>query len=1001
MAQYQKQTIRFGVGGLDLRRSPDLVDVLNAQRLTNAIRLPDGGWTSRFGQTALATSAYAPLHSVARATDPQSSTTKFLWGGSTRLLVGTTGVLSSLATGFSGNPLSMVPWRVTQSGESWMIVGDSSKMVKVRVSDGLVLPLGLPVPTTPTTALASANTKTIDDFTAGFTSPGYAATPAGGLPVSTYVAADWVGAAGNCLNLATVVGAATAGYASYTDKALNLDLTTFGAITVTDDDYFHLWLRADNPAALSEVRVYFTTGAWTTGTLPGTSAAVPPVNANGYYKTFRPSDSTTILGGTPAVAAAPTILQRRLADDGTKIPLTQDETTAVFQDPTITTGTSVDNSQTPSSQQVPGNSVWTEWASVGIPLRRGDFQPIGETPDWSKVKGLTIYVSTNSASVVNVRFDSLYLLGGAGPDTGEPGTKQYDYVATNYDPRTGAESNGSVVQADTLWLDALRTGITIDPAAYGDAAVRQRFYRRGGTLSNNWYFVGVNTSDGGTFTDTLTDTSLVDAATAPTDYFQAVPSTLANGTASLAKAVPYVWGPLQGLVFAAGDSNRPGSVYYCYPDNVDAWGANGYVDVSAPSEAIIGGFLLGSQAFAWSTQRLYALNINLSDSTSVYSTITNCTRAPIAPWAHVVGQGLDWFVSFDGIFATDGGIEQTISDNWIRPLFQGQSANGLAPIDFTVTTALRLTIYQNELHFFYQDVNGARQSLIYHLFDKLWRHASYAIPVSVAYTDLTTGIGRLIMGSSNGNAYTYAGTSDDGTAIGVTIQTGAYNQGYQKSQKRYSDFTIDANANGNVITVTPYYNYDQATTTPLTIPADSGRQPYIYSFTPDPLLSTTLGLRMTWSSAVTPPTLYSGDITLEVEPSTMTRWTSLPTDHGLPGWSMATMLMLSLRSNADLTLTVTSVDQVGSTSTTTYTIPSTGFAKQKRWVPFVATKGAMYTYQLSSAVPFVLYPDESTIRAQAWGSDGTAELKLIQLGNEGTTSFDAYTSRAALTPGGQ
>ena len=82
---------------------------------------------------------------------------------------------------------------------------------------------------------------------------------------------------------------------------------------------------------------------------------------------------------------------------------------------------------------------------------------------------------------VVVGLDDLYLTGGRGPDTIEPGAQQYDYRVTNYDPRTGAESNGSPIQEaprtdtsvyESAPIDTIRRAIIVDPPAYGDAAIR-------------------------------------------------------------------------------------------------------------------------------------------------------------------------------------------------------------------------------------------------------------------------------------------------------------------------------------------------------------------------------------------------------------------------------------------------------------------------------------------------------------------------------------------------
>lgn len=98
---YNKQTLRFGIGSLDLRRTVDLIDTLNACVLTNAVRLPDGGWTSRFGQTALGTTTNYPVHSLVRGTDPQSAVTNLFAGGGTHLYAGTPAPTRTLTPGIA------------------------------------------------------------------------------------------------------------------------------------------------------------------------------------------------------------------------------------------------------------------------------------------------------------------------------------------------------------------------------------------------------------------------------------------------------------------------------------------------------------------------------------------------------------------------------------------------------------------------------------------------------------------------------------------------------------------------------------------------------------------------------------------------------------------------------------------------------------------------------------------------------------------------------------
>ena len=654
-AMYQKFHERFGLGGLDLRRSIDIVDALNATILTNAIRYPDGGWTTRQGQQDLCTAPVGPIHSITRATDAATRISKLYWGAGTTICEGPSSTLATISTDYSGQPMSFVPWQCKLSGESWLIVGDGNKMRKIRVKDNLILPLGLPEPSAaPTVSVAAVSTGNTNKvlIDALDTDSGWTRTVQSGISASAPTVATLSPGKGTAYSVKITTaptGAISGLWWSQISRAESVDLSKFDTNKpATDDDYIHFWLRFDVPTAVSEVRVYLVTKNKSTGVnsyntggyQPGTSATY---NCDAYYKAVRPADSTAILYSAPTISVAPIIVDRTSTDDATKDPVS-------INDNTLPAAATTDVTGTMAISSLPGQggaNAWTEWGSVGVPLRRGDFQSIGD-PDWANVTGLIIWMLQSTNAVVNYEIDNLYMEGGSGPDTGEPGTQKYDYVYSNYDPRTFAEGNTTAlshIMPESNWVDSLRQTITVTPSAAGDAAVRQKVYRRGGTLTDNWRYIGMNTSDGGAVVDTLSDTEIAAADTAPIDYYQGVPSvTSASGAPNLAQPVPYVWGPLQGLIFAAGDPNRPGAVYYPYADSVDQWSASGYVDVCSSTEAIIGGFILGSQSFAWSTQRLYALNINLNDASSVIATVTNCTKAPIAPWAHVTGFGANWFL---------------------------------------------------------------------------------------------------------------------------------------------------------------------------------------------------------------------------------------------------------------------------------------------------------------------------------------------------------------------
>lgn len=1051
MAEYKIQEIRHGIGGLDLRRSADVVSQENALKLTNLVRVTDGAWTARPGQTSYAT-ASGVHHSIRRAEDPIGGTSTRLWGVGSNLHRGASGALgAAIDTGYSGDPLSFVPWHPPQSGESWTIIGDRSRVRKVRTSDGLVLPVGLPAPSPATASLNALETLTVTEFESGFIpQPG-----TGGAPIISYGPSTAPNGSGDMMFYVVSPGAATSNYYNYAiqDFGAPADLSQFGSgADVEDEDFMHLAMLLQPAETASGID---------TGSLIAIEIYV--ICSFGF--------GTTYLPGT---------------NDAQNIQYYRAQ--IFFIDERLN----------------PPFGNWKEfgypYSRVVFPLRRSDFQLFGPNPEtdalssWNSIRGVCVQVHARFAPtwllLPRVSLDGLYLQGGAGPDTTD--NEPYTYKVTNYDPRTGAEGNGSTESSS---IEPHRQGITVDPPAFGDAAVRQRIYRKGGTVNDNWHLVGTNASDGGTFVDTLNDDEITAAETVPIDHYQLVPTVDAAGATLLAQPVPYLWGPISGIVFAAGDKYRPGSVYWCKLDEIDHWGAGDFADVSGPSEKIIGGFVLGSQAFAWSTQRLYALQVSIGDVIEVTSVPTQCTRAPAAPWAFAVGVGFCVFCASDGVWVTDGGAEVNISDDWIRPLFRGETVNGYAPVDFTQISALRLEIYQNEVWVVHQDTLANNRALIYNLNDKQWRVYQFAKAVAVAYADTAPGVNQLLLGSTNAS-YQHSGFSDGGTAIAWTLRTPALRQEDPRSQKLYGDIVLDLDRQDVNITVTPYTDFLATAQPTLTLHTGSGRDLYRYNFSQPPLRSIDLSVELSGSSATARSLLYStflsylhtpedvqgrptdlevaGNLstkivkgivieantygvhklvdvevdgvvitTLDVystdrrvlefsfatgeghelrlvptdhdvswqlynyqwifdlEPLTLSRWETELINHQMPTWQIPVSAFVTLKSSASVTLQVTAYNQSGASTVKSYTIASTNGLKTNVFVPFEATKGILYKYLLTSASAFRLYREESHVKVVPWGGADVAMVPIFGNDDLDPSRGMGIASLAAAVPGGE
>lgn len=795
---FQTQMLQPGLQGLDLKSASDLVSATKLLVMTNVVGTKEavGEIQSRPGQQLLLTGG-TNQHSIGLL-DSSSGNTVVVVGADGNLYYGDVGVLTLVDSGYSGEPLWFVAYRPSQSALGWLYIGNSQRMRKIS-SQGLVLPIGLPPVSAAVAGVLDTEQTTIAELFNSAAGWGRYAYNGSAVPLGP--ASDPNPATGNGLSFLTDPGGATGAYANAWDHAVSVDMTQVGSVEASDSDYISFYLKLSNSNVINDVRLDFGIG--------GAGA-----DGNFYTKHFRPSDFTqvsvageqsSIVGEDQAARYGQTDRALRYIDDDREIvelPRAQRQ-----------------EANTKSLQTVTGDDTWTLFGTYGVVLRRGDFLRRGadETVGWADVQSITVtvFVSTNDA--VEVSLSDLLMTGGSGPDTGEFGLSSYDYRVTNYDTRTGAESNPSPIQ--TVTTNALRRSIVVSPAAYGDSAIRQRIYRRGGTLNDNWYYVGENSADGAVFVDDASDAEAAQGGLLEIDNAQPVSTVNDSGTTILAQPLPAVWGPAQDFLFGCGDPYNAGSVYYCKQGQPDSWPPGNRVEVCSPAEPLQAGSVFGTQAFAFSNQRMFWLIPNAGTLGAVTSLPTQCQKGMYNRWGLAVGLKGIYFVSDDGIYQTSGGEAELLSED-IDPLFNNRIRNGYYPVDYTQPEMLRLALHDNELWFLYQDTQGNQQCMIFSLEYKYWRHYNFYRSIASACSD-TTGP-RLLLGSlSSGATYVHEGTSDDGQAISCAISLPYLDQGNKRQMKTYGDVTLDLSRSGVDVTIATTLDTGLTSLQPLVITTDA------------------------------------------------------------------------------------------------------------------------------------------------------------------------------------
>lgn len=815
---------RPGQGGLQLNRALDALDPTELSRMLNLLHTGDGRLVSRPGLQQLATASTGDVHTIGRLNDPQNSTRTHVWGLGTQVYRGEPGSpITQVSGGYSGDPITLVPHRPTLSSAPWMIAADRNKMALVPMT-GAVLPLGVPAPSVAAVAAVQPIVKkTVCSFSASDSTQASKWNPIGGQDRSTppvliaappdQLATDSTGSTGAAaVTFASGPGAAVAGYSNFWVCTLPaaLDLSTItGGVAASDDDIVHIWMRLSKPASIEEVRIYLIAGPYGVKALPGQAQ---DQNTDSYVKAFAPSDIQPFIdqriGGTTAAQTVAT-------NDATRTYLDQSG------DPTAPN----EISPIPAA---PGNT-WTEFGVIGLPVRRGDFTRIGNSSSngWNNISAIAVFIQTTNTDSVTVDLSDMYLTGGYGPDTSDPTTALLDYRYTYYDPRTGDESNGSPIQTTTL--NALRQKVNLTPVAHPDAAMRERWYRRGGTLPTDWFFLNTSTSHGQEFEDTYTDAATTTAGVIPKNHDQPVTTVNSAGATVSAQPLPAVWGPTDGgYLFGCGDPYRPGFLYWPIPGQPGHWPAANTVEVCSPSEQLMNGCVWGGQAYVFSRERLYVIYPDFDGSGAVRVNSTACTHGLVSRWGFCpTPEGLG-FVTRDAVRLTAGSGSSILSEQ-LTPLFHGQSVNGFSPIDLTAVTDIRLAYHDRELWFLYRDTGGTMRCLVYHMQYKYWRQHQYAAAISSVYSDTSTDRPQLWMGGkTNGTAYQQGGFTDDGTAIAWALRTGAWDAGAARPEKSWGDVILDADLQGASVTAQVYLNAETVANSSQSVAGVTGRVPYIF-----------------------------------------------------------------------------------------------------------------------------------------------------------------------------
>jgi hypothetical protein len=633
-----------------------------------------------------------------------------------------------------------------------------------------------------------------------------------------------------------------------------------------------------------------------------------------------------------------------------------------------------------------GVSILFANAPNGIPIILVDGQY------WIAVKDCNLtapsatgsYWNTGSATLNSVPIIYAYLLGIDKPNApttslaaGAAITGTYYYAATYLNSKTDFESplsdpSGAVV------CSLNKVTVTIAKTTQG-AVDKIRVWRKGGAIPNSWRLITTLDNDGTAGNMTCDDEAL-DVNVALNESIDGslvkVFSTINVDGTGITSKFPYTFGPFLGkYIFSVGDPVRKNFIYWNhYLDMGKHHPLTNVASIGDSSEELLNGFLFGNTPIVFSNRKFISLEFTGVPGASEFIPRElpygmGCSGR----WAFAVGPNAFFFLSKDGIYASDGQPAKptSITDATLRPIFRGMHVGDLEPLDYSRVDQVRLHVTNKELHFIYPGTSssGNMFHLIFDLDSGRWLEWTPNRISSVYYNEGQSW-SQLLLGDVGGpNIWDFNDVFENiNEAFPCQFRSGSWDAGIPLTHKEFGVLMLDFDPNGANLKVIPYYDNEGVTGTTLytdTTGDRSGRR--VKTFSLGDVYAKNIGIDITWNEDPSShPKLYQAILLFREDEESIVHWEHPEQSMGIPGLYHIKESYWGLRSTADVILTVTTDGR-----SEKYTLPSTSGARSKVFCEFLPVVGKHWGFKLDSTQPFRFYGEDTVLYSKPWRQESS------------------------------
>jgi hypothetical protein len=280
--------------------------------------------------------------------------------------------------------------------------------------------------------------------------------------------------------------------------------------------------------------------------------------------------------------------------------------------------------------------------------------------------------------------------------------------------------------------------------------------------------------------------------------------------------LPYLFGPTDNInfVYAVGDPLRPGTLYWCEGNNLDAAPDTNQLEVTDPGEPLVNGAMSNGLGVLFSIKRAWIIEPNFYNALATATGTTGSTwslqatainRGLFIPRCIAVeGGGLIFFRVDDGILVSIAGSSpKSITDDDLYPLFPHENEDGSTSVPQPITIAgntifppddsqpqkQQFQIVNGYMRYDYSSSDNILRTLVFDIAAQGWVWDVYQWPVACAATNEGLSTQGVLVGCGDGTVRQMASEGiESATALFLTPAADA---GDARASKQWGEIYVE------------------------------------------------------------------------------------------------------------------------------------------------------------------------------------------------------------------